>query len=176
MDRRSVALVGMMGSGKSTVGALLAERLGWPFFDTDLLLEATFGRSVSEIFAGPGEPAFRRAEGMLVTLLASARPAVIATGGGLWASPEIRDRLSGFARAAWLDVPADLLWERLRAHGLERRPVLSGPEPRQALDRLLADREPLYRLAEWRVNCGESSAETIVEQILGELRRAGVVA
>jgi shikimate kinase len=70
----------------------------------------------------------------------------------------------------------DVLWERLRAHGLERRPLLSGAEPRQALDRLLAERVPLYRLADWRVPCGDSSAETIVEQLLGELREAGLVA
>ncbi|HEY7530306.1 MAG TPA: shikimate kinase [Gemmatimonadota bacterium] len=165
----------MMGSGKSTIGALLADRLGWPFFDTDLLLEAAFGGTVPDIFAGPGEPAFRRAEGVLVPLLAGARPAVIATGGGLWASPEARSRLLAFASAAWLDVPVDVLWERLRAHGLEHRPLLAGPDPRETLDRLLADREPLYGLAEWRIPCGDASAESIVDQILGRLRKVGIV-
>jgi shikimate kinase len=174
--KRSVALVGMMGSGKSTAGALLAERLGWTFYDTDLLLEGAFGKPVPRIVESPGEEAFRAAERLLVRSLMSLERAVLATGGGTWLAPESRRRIAGFCWTAYLAVPAGVLWRRLSAHGLAQRPLLAGPEPRRQLERMLGEREPVYALADWRLECGSADPQVIVQQLIRRLRAAGLVA
>lgn len=174
--KRNVALVGMMGAGKSTVGALLARRIGWSFYDTDLILEGAFGRPIAKIFEEAGEEVFRAAERTLLRLLASLDNAVLAMGGGLWSSPEARERLAGFAYTAYLDVPPEVLWRRLERDGLRVRPLLRSPDPRGVLDRLLAEREPAYALADWRISAGSSEPEVVVEEILAKLRSAGLVA
>ena len=175
-EKQSVALLGMMGCGKSTVGALLAERLGWTFYDTDLLLEGAFGRPVAGIFHDAGEGAFRRSEALLVRLLMSLKQAVLATGGGLWMSPVSRRQLASFAYTAYLAVPAPVLWQRLEAQGLSRRPLLSGPGSRAELERLLVEREPVYALADWRIDCARDEPEVVVHKLLRRLRTAGLVA
>lgn len=165
----------MMGSGKSAVGALLAERIGWAFYDTDLLLEAAFGRPVGEVFEGVGEPSFRAAEDLLVRLLVRLESAVLATGGGLWTHPPARRRLQAFAYTAYLEAPAQVLWSRIESEGVRLRPALAGPDARAALERLLAVRTPAYELADWRVDAG-SEPESIVRQLVGKLRAVGLVA
>jgi shikimate kinase/3-dehydroquinate synthase len=174
--KRCVALIGMMGSGKSTVGALLAERLGWTFYDTDLLLEGAFGKPVARIFESPGEAAFRAAESLLVRSLMSLEWSVLATGGGLWLSPDSRRRIASFAHTAYLAVPADVLWSRLSGQGVPQRPLLAARDPRPELERLLREREPVYELAEWRIECGASEPQSIVQQLVRRLRTAGLVA
>jgi shikimate kinase len=173
--RRNVALIGMMGSGKSTVGALLAERLGWTFYDTDLLIEGAFGKPVARIFEKPGEAAFRTAEDLLVRSFMTLECAVLATGGGLWMSDASRRRLSSFARTAYLAVPLDVLWRRLSAQGTAGRPLLSSTDPRRDLQRILQEREPVYQLAEWRIDCAASDPQVIVQQLLKRVRTAGLV-
>lgn len=173
--RRSVALIGMMGSGKTTVGALLAARIGWTFLDTDLMLEATFHRPIGRIFAGAGEDTFRRAERMVVRLLMSARDTVIATGGGLWLSEDTRRRLRSFAWTAYLAAPANVLWERVRAGGAGQRPLLAGPDPRRQLADLLAAREPVYARADWQIDASVKP-QVIVSQLLNRMASAGLVA
>jgi shikimate kinase len=174
-NRRNVALIGMMGSGKSTVGALLAERLGWTFYDTDLLIEGAFGKPVARIFEKPGEAAFRKAEELLVRSFMTLECAVLATGGGLWMSPASRRRLSSFARSAYLAVPLDVLWRRLSAQGSGARPLLSASDPRKDLQRILQEREPVYALADWRIDCSVADQQAIVQQLLKRIRTAGLV-
>jgi shikimate kinase len=173
--RRNVALIGMMGSGKSTVGALLAERLGWTFYDTDLLLEGAFGKPVARIFEKPGEAAFRTAEELLVRSFMTLEYAVLATGGGLWTSAASRRRLGFFARTAYLAVPLDVLWRRLSSQDPKARPLLSTGDPRKELQRLLQEREPLYGLADWRVECGVGDPQYVVQQLVKRLKTAGLV-
>jgi shikimate kinase len=174
-EKSSLALVGMMGSGKSTVGALLAERLGWTFYDTDLLLEAMFGKPVGEVLEGLGEAEFRLAEDRLVRRLLGLHNAVLATGGGLWTTPGARQRIASFAYTAYLHVPIEILWDRVQAQRLVYRPLLAGGG-REALERLLAQRSPVYALADWRIDCGASNPEVIVKQLIRKLRSAGLVA
>ncbi|MBA2566089.1 MAG: shikimate kinase [Gemmatimonadetes bacterium] len=176
MSRTSIALVGMMGSGKSTVGTLLAERLGWAFYDTDLILEAAFRKPVAKILREGREGSFRASEELLVRMLMSLQEAVVATGGGLWLSEASRRRLGTFAYTAWLSVPHAVLWKRLERQGLEARPLLEGEDPRTILRRTLSEREPVYALADWRIEAAENDPSAVVRQLVRRLRGEGLIA
>ena len=175
LERPNLALVGMMGAGKSTVGELLAARLGWTFYDTDLLLEATFGEPIARIFEDPGEAAFRRAEELLVKTLRGAEHAVLATGGGLWLSATGRRTLGSFSHTAYLAAPPQVLWNRLRG-GIGSRPLLLEETGKSTLERLLAQRDPVYRLADWTVETAELAPQAVVHQLLRKMKRARLVA
>jgi shikimate kinase len=142
---RHVALVGLMGSGKTTVGRRLAARLDRGFVDADAALVDIADRSIAEIFATDGEEAFRAIEAdVLEELLEHHEPTVIATGGGVVLRPESRRRLQApEVTVVWLDaVPAFLA---SRVEGRSHRPLLAGDEPaRDVLTRLHAERAPLY--------------------------------
>ncbi|HSL59988.1 MAG TPA: shikimate kinase [Acidimicrobiales bacterium] len=139
---RHVALVGPMGSGKSALGAWVAGAVGRPFVDVDADIEATAGRTIADIFAADGEPAFRALEAAAVTAsLDAPRAAIIATGGGAVLDPDTRSRLRERAAVVWLDAEPHELGARVGdAAG---RPLLAGDPGRLA--QLRAEREPLYR-------------------------------
>lgn len=136
----TIALIGAPGSGKSTVGALLAERLGVPFVDVDATIEARDGRLIREIFADDGEPAFRALErDATVELLAGG--GVVSLGGGAPMTPEIAEALAG-VRTVWLQVDARNAAQRI---GLDAgRPLLAGGGVRATLIRLMNERAPVY--------------------------------
>jgi shikimate kinase len=138
-----LVLIGMMGAGKTTVGRVVAERLGRPFFDSDELVEARTGRTVRELWEEGGEPAYRKLETeALLEALASAVPAVIAAAGGVVLAEANRDALrSSGAVVVWLHADPVLLAER--AVTAEHRPLLDG-DPEGNLRRLLEDRVALY--------------------------------
>ena len=160
--RRVIYLLGFMGSGKSTVGNLLAQALGWPFIDLDAVIEAGQGLSIREIFENSGEPFFREIERAALTEAAKAEPAVIALGGGTFAQPPNVEliRAAG-GTTVWLDCPPDIL--RTRCQGLANRPLFRDD---QSFTQLLNDRQPFYRLADFRVATEERRPEEVVEQIL----------
>ncbi len=154
-----VALVGMMGAGKSTVGRLLADRLGYAFVDLDAEVERVAGLRVAELFAELGEPRFRELEADATTRFEGAIRTVVATGGGWMSRPELRDRWRPAVRV-WLRVSADDAWRRIAAEAA-RRPMLDPDHPREALELLLGERQPDYELAEISVPAGgEEPGET----------------
>lgn len=140
--RRHVVLVGLMGTGKTTVGRVLARRLGRPFIDSDEQVEARTGRTVREIWSEDGEAAFRRLEAeALREALAAAVPSVIAAAGGVVLDRGNRAMLRNGATVAWLRAePEELV---VRATGDRHRPLLDG-DPLAVLRRMAADRAPLY--------------------------------
>lgn len=140
---RHVVLVGLMGTGKTTVGSMLAERLGRPFVDSDHVIEASTGRTVREIFADEGEAAFRVLEmAALVQALAAPRPAVIAAAGGVVLAEANRRALrDSEAVVVWLQAQLDRLTER--AVTGEHRPLLDD-DPAGMLARMASEREALY--------------------------------
>lgn len=143
----NIALIGMMGSGKSAVGAALAARLGWRLVDTDALIVERQGRAIADIFATDGEVAFRRMEAAAVREAAAATHTVIATGGGAILREENRAALWSRCLVVWLTATPEEHAERT-ARG-ETRPLLEGPEDRLAsIRRLLNERSPLYALAD----------------------------
>jgi len=139
-----LVLVGLMGTGKTTVGQRLGEILGRPFYDSDEMIEARTGRTVREIFADDGEAAFRAIETeVLRDALAATEPAVIAGAGGVVLQPANREALRELAgRVVWLRADPSVLVERVKSGG--HRPLLDG-DPAGTLARMHHDREPLYR-------------------------------
>ncbi len=140
-----VVLVGLMGSGKTTVGRRLAKLMHRPFVDADAALEEAAGRTVAEIFAGDGEAAFRVLErDALARLLDHEEPTVVASGGGAVLLAENRRRLSADdVTVVWLDASPAFLGSRVSAK--PHRPLLGGDEaPREVLARMHAERAPLY--------------------------------
>jgi shikimate kinase len=162
---RPIVLVGAPGSGKSTVGTLLAERLGRPFVDVDAVIEGRAGKPIAEIFVDDGEPVFRALE-EATTIELLDRPAVISLGGGAVLSTTIRQALAGHL-VVWLQVSAGAASERV---GLSTaRPLLLG-NVRGRLIQLLNQRTPLYdEVAAVRIATDGSTVAQVVEQILGSL-------
>lgn len=161
-----LVLVGMMGSGKSTVGRIVAERTGRVLIDSDEVIEAATGRTVREIFATDGEDAFRELEAAaLREALATDEPAVIAAAGGVVLRPDNRRLLTASsARVVWLMADPTLLIERVRS-GMHR-PLLDH-DPEATLQRMWEERQPLYQeVADAIVSVDNRSISEVVEAVL----------
>jgi shikimate kinase len=164
-----IFLIGFRGSGKSTVGRLLADRLGWTFLDADVELERRAGRTIAELFAAEGEAGFRDRESALLGELAGLREHVIATGGGVVLSPANRQRLRDSGHCIWLTGDPTTLFQRLQgdASTRDRRPALTALPGPDEVEQLLQAREPLYReVAHLIASTEEQSPEAIVSTIL----------
>jgi shikimate kinase len=161
---RNIALIGMMGSGKSTVGRLLAERLGWTLIDTDERIVAEVGKPIADIFRDDGEPAFRAIEARVVAVASEEREAVIALGGGAILREDSRDRLWSNGGVVWLSASPEE--NEARAAQSERRPLLEGHADRvEAARTILRQREPLYALAHWKEDTSGRTPEEIATSL-----------
>lgn len=170
-----LSLVGMPGSGKSTVGRQLARRLGLPFFDSDHLIEQRLGCSIREYFAREGEAAFRDVEEQVIAGLAGGgADAVVATGGGAVLREANRRHLREAGRVIYLRSSAEELYRRLR-HDTQR-PLLQVADPLGRLRALYAERDPLYReAAHFHIETGRPSVPMLVNMIVMQLELAGVL-
>ncbi len=166
-----MALVGMMGAGKSSVGRRLAARLGATFKDADSEIELAAGCSVSEIFERYGEPAFRDGERKVIARLLKEPPLVLATGGGAFVDPQTRSRLKESAVTVWIKAPVEVLMNRVSRRG--DRPLLRTANPRDTLARLLEQRAPIYAEADLTIESDEGPHSTVVDQILHALKERG---
>jgi shikimate kinase len=164
-----VLLVGMMGSGKSTVGHIVADRMRRPFRDSDALVERRTGKSVPTIFATRGEPSFRAEErAVLAAALASSVPSVISVAGGAVIDPGTRSRLRAAGVVVWLDAAPEVLAARV-GNG-KSRPLLKG-DPVGNLKRLDAIRRPVYReLSDVVVQVGARRPEALAEDVVRAAR------
>jgi shikimate kinase len=160
-------LIGYRGCGKSSVGAIVAARLGLPFHDADVVLEADAGMCIRDIFSREGEGGFRDRETATLRKLAAGPPAVIATGGGVVLRPENRELLRASGFVVWLAAPAELLWDRISIDPTTaaRRPNLAGGGPDE-VRALLAVREPLYAATAHAVVDASRSPEEVAERIV----------
>jgi len=140
----NVVLVGLSGSGKSTVGRYLANRLNLPLYDTDAIIEAEAGRSAADIFASEGEAAFRLRESAVLTAVLAKSPAVIATGGGIVTVPDNAARIRAHAFVVWLDATTSAILTRIAGHR-QPRPLLQGDNPYERLEQMRLKRAALYR-------------------------------
>ncbi|WP_127568776.1 shikimate kinase [Glycocaulis alkaliphilus] len=160
-----VVLVGLMGVGKTTIGRRLADRLGWAFRDSDHEVEEAAGRSVSEIFADFGEAAFRDGERRVIArLMDETGQAVIALGGGAFINTQTRALLKGRSLSVWLQADIDTLMERVSRR--DTRPLLQTEDPRAVMERLLAERAPVYAEADIHVRSPDTTHDGAVQAIL----------
>jgi shikimate kinase len=154
--QRTIALVGMMGVGKSTVGKKLAESLSATFVDSDEEIEKAASLSVQEIFERHGEPEFRRGERRVIERLLNGPPIVLATGGGAYMDADTRAMLKEKATTVWLRADIELIWKRVNRR--DTRPLLKRENPKQVLAELLAVRSPVYAEADVVVDSGDAPA------------------
>jgi shikimate kinase len=170
---KTIALVGMMGAGKSSIGRRLAAHMNVAFFDADCEIETAAGQPISQIFASYGESAFRDCERKVISRLLSEQPAhVLATGGGAFMAAETRERLKAAAVTIWLRAPLDILFGRVKRKG--DRPLLKTADPRGTLEKLLAEREPTYALADIIVDSENAPHEVTVGRLLSTLTELGI--
>jgi shikimate kinase len=164
---KPIALIGMMGAGKSTVGRRLAKRLGLPFVDADEEIEAAAGLSVAEIFERFGEAHFRDGERRVIARLIEGPRSVIATGGGAFIDPGTRALILERCIGLWLDGDVEVLAKR--AGRRDNRPLLKGRDPLAALRALAEVRNPIYAEAHLKVMSDTSAHERIVDRIVEAL-------
>ncbi len=166
----NLALIGFMGTGKTSVGRLVAEQLGFEFLDTDEFIQAHTGRTIADIFAKDGEPAFRALERQAVQELSTRTKTVIATGGGLPTNQENLDALKTFAVVVCLWASPGKIWERVRNQS--HRPLLHDADPQKKIRELLALREPFYKQADVLINTDLRSVREATQQIVLQFRLA----
>ena len=163
---KTVVLVGMMGSGKTSVGKVLSTVLGVPFADTDIEISNDANSTISEIFERDGEVMFRQAETRIIKRFLDGNPCVVSTGGGAFLKNENRKIISKFGVSVFLKVDRELLWERVRRK--DTRPLLKTASPRDTLFKILDTRQDIYNLADFTAesNKGNSiaqSANTVID-------------
>ncbi|WP_413813527.1 shikimate kinase [Bosea sp. Root670] len=168
LGARAIVLVGMMGSGKSSVGRRLAARLGLPFVDADTEIETAAHMTIPEIFAQRGEAEFREGERRVISRVLTTRaPLVLATGGGAFMNAETRERVKELGISVWLKAEPDVLMRRVRKRS--NRPLLQTADPEATLRRMLAEREPVYALADITILSSDEPHEVVVGETIAAL-------
>jgi shikimate kinase len=167
LESRSIVLVGMMGSGKSSIGKRLAQRLSLPFVDADSEIETAAAMTIPEIFATRGEAEFRAGEKRVIERILAHGPQVLATGGGAFMNAETRAHVAQAGVSVWLKADPDVLMRRVRKRA--NRPLLQTADPERTLRELLAAREPTYALADITISSREEPHEIAVEAIIAAL-------
>lgn len=174
---KTVALVGMMGAGKTSIGKRLAARLNVEFRDADVEIETAAGMTVAEIFAKYGEPEFRRLERSVIARLLNKPPHVLATGGGAYMDEGTRATMAANAFTIWLKAPVDILLARVRKRQEheQSRPLLNNQDIRVTLEHLLSVREPTYALADMTVeSVADEPHVVILDKIVAALTANGI--
>lgn len=165
--QNTIVLVGLMGAGKTCIGRRLAERLGCTFVDADEEIEKAAGSSIPDIFELYGEAAFRDGERRVIARLLNDPPHVLATGGGAFIDPEVRQNIADIATSVWLRADLDLLLQRTARRG--DRPLLAQGDRRETLERLMAERYPVYAEADIVVDSAREVPDVTVDRVLEAL-------
>lgn len=166
--RRTVVLVGMMGSGKTAIGRALAARLDVPFVDSDAAIEAAAAATIAEIFERDGEKFFRKREAEVLRRLLSGPPGIVSTGGGAFLAQGNRDDIAQMGVAVWLDAGLNILWERVRQK--DTRPLLRTADPKATLTAIFHERTPIYERAGLKIIVAEdASIEQTTQSVIDTL-------
>ncbi|MEM5475087.1 shikimate kinase [Pacificibacter sp. AS14] len=166
--KKTVALVGMMGAGKTAVGKAIAQLLEVPFLDSDAEIERAADRTIAEIFARDGEAFFRSKETQVITRLLEDERCILSTGGGAFMSEVNRDTIAAHGVAVWLKADLDILWQRVRHKNT--RPLLQTDNPLETLRSLADVRNPIYGMAGVIVDAEPSlSIEKMAQKVVDAL-------
>ena len=172
--KKTIVLVGLMGAGKTSIGTRLSERLGIPFVDSDAEIEIAAGMSVFEIFQEFGEAYFRSGEERVIERLLLGEPKILATGGGAFISPKIREAVKKSAISVWVKADLDTLWSRVQ--GKINRPLLHTDDPKSFLRELIKQRNPIYKKADIVVSSPKHiTHSSMVLKLVGALEENGVL-
>lgn len=164
----NIALIGFMGTGKTSVGRLVAEQLHFHYLDTDEMIQSCTGKTIAEIFAETGEPAFRALEEKVVAEVAGKTHTVISCGGGLPVAPQNLASLKTHALVVCLWASPAKIWERVKSQ--THRPLLHDPDPQAKIRELLAAREPFYKQADILLNTELRSLREVAQQVIHQYR------
>ncbi|MEP7241114.1 MAG: shikimate kinase [Devosia sp.] len=164
---RPVALVGMMGAGKTTVGRRLAARLGRHFVDSDEEVEKAAGMTIEEIFAAHGEADFRAGEARVIARLLKDRDLVLGTGGGAFINAETRALIKAAAISVWINADFELLYHRVQRRS--NRPLLKTANPRETLQALIEARYPIYAEADITVVSKDVPQDQVASEVIDAL-------
>ncbi len=167
LGRRTIVMVGMMGAGKSSIGRRLANRLGMAFADADTEIEQAANASIPEIFEKHGEAYFRDGERRVIQRLLDGAPKVLATGGGAFIQAETRAAIQATAVSIWLKADRDLLLSRVKRRN--NRPLLKNGDPAEVLERLIAERYPVYAEADIHIQSRDVAHDVVIDDILAAL-------
>lgn len=164
---RVIVFVGLMGAGKTAIGRQLAQALGLAFIDSDHEIENVSRMTVPELFERYGEPEFRALEQRVIERLLREGPRVVSTGGGAFMNAQTRAAIAEHGVSVWLKADLDLLMERVAKK--QNRPLLKNPDPRAVMEKLMADRYPVYALANLTVETRDARREIITDETLQAL-------
>jgi shikimate kinase len=174
LGKRSVVLVGLMGSGKSTIGKRVATMLGIGFVDADTEIESVSRMTIPELFERYGEPEFRDLERRVIRRILRSGPKVLATGGGAFMNEQTRKAIARNGVSVWLNAELDVLMERVGRKG--NRPLLKTADPRATMQNLMDVRYPIYALAEITVMSRDEKKEVMAGEVVDALAQmAGYV-
>lgn len=162
--KKIIVLVGIMGAGKSTVGKILADRLGMRFFDADQEIERAAGCTITDFFEKYGEVEFRKGEERVISRILAGEPCVLATGGGAFMSEATRLLIKKMATSVWLRVSFEVLARRLEKRS--DRPLLQTTDPQQTLKALIKKRYPIYNDADFIVDAENDGVDITVSKVI----------
>jgi shikimate kinase len=167
LGRKVIALVGMMGSGKTSIGKRLAARLALPFVDSDGEIETAAGMTITEIFDRHGEPYFRDGERRVIARLLGEGPCVLATGGGAFMDARTREAIAQAGISVWLRADRATLIQRIARRN--NRPLMRTADPAAQIEHLLVLREPIYARADLAVDSNDRPHEEVVSALIASL-------
>jgi len=171
-ERSAIALVGLRGAGKTTLGRTVAGRLSLPFFEVDEQIETAAGLDLGQIFQLHGEDYYRQLEGRCLDVLLDARPKVLALSGGVVGNPRAWDRVRDRCTTVWLRATPEDHMKRVVEQG-DHRPMADRADAMQELRAILADREPRYAHSEVLIDTSAQSLESTIERLVAELEEHG---
>jgi shikimate kinase len=167
LGHRSIVLVGLMGAGKSTVGKKLASMVELPFFDADHEIEKVSTMTIPELFEAYGEAEFRDLERRVIARMLEEGPIVLATGGGAYMNEQTRGAIASEGISLWLKAELDILMARVQRK--QNRPLLKNSDPRGVMERLMAERYPVYAQADLTIHSRDEKKEIIALEAMQAL-------